>query len=101
MPAEHRHVSLAGYLGTFAALVVLAVLSLALSFAGLGAWGMPIALAIAAIKALLVALFFMHLVEQPSANSFVALSAFVLVVLLVGVTVVDVETRTSQSGAAK
>lgn len=93
MPAEHRHVSLIGYLATFAALVLLAVLSLALSFADLEAWAMPVAITIATIKALLVALVFMHLVEQPSANSFVVLSAVALVVLLVGLVVADVETR--------
>jgi len=97
MPTDHRNVSLTGYLATFAALVVLALFSLVLSFVGLGAWAMPIALVVAGIKALLVALVFMHLVEQPSANSFVALSALALVVVFIGLVVADVDTRPSKS----
>jgi cytochrome c oxidase subunit IV len=81
------------YLVTFAVLLGLAVLSFALSFADLGFAALPVALVIAATKAVLVALVFMHLVEQPTTNAVVALVAVALAVTLVSLTVTDVATR--------
>lgn len=93
-----RHISLAAYLWTFAALVALAGLSLALSFVELGPWSVPIALMIAVVKMILVALVFMHLLEQPGANRLVPLAAIALLVLLVGLMAVDVGTRVPGRG---
>jgi caa(3)-type oxidase subunit IV len=88
-----HHVTSRLHLLTFAALVGLAALSLALSFAELGAWGLPIALLIAAVKIVLVALVFMHLVEQPFSHGMVALLALALALVLIGLTATDVATR--------
>jgi cytochrome c oxidase subunit 4 len=49
------------YFMVWAALMVLTVVTAAVSFVDLGQWSLPVALAIASGKALLVALFFMHL----------------------------------------
>ena len=97
--ASHRHhVSLLGYGLTFVALIVLSGLTLGAAFLELGRWGMVVSLSIAGIKALLIALFFMHLVEQPAANRFAALTAVLLAGLLVGLMVVDIATRPGLQG---
>lgn len=88
-----HHVTPLGYLATFGALLLLSGITLALSFVHLGRWSVAIALLIASTKALLVALFFMHLVEQRTTNRLVAVTAIVFVGLLVGLMVVDVDTR--------
>ncbi len=52
----------------------------------LGAGNLPLALAIATIKATLVVLFFMHLKEAPGANRLVfVVSVLFLIVMMVGV----------------
>lgn len=61
----HEHHDEAGsvrlYVTIFVALLVLTAATVAASFAPLGDWHIPVAIGIAAIKALLVLLFFMHL----------------------------------------
>src|SRR5262249_27568342 len=52
------------YYGVFAALIALTVLTVLLSFLHLGNWHTVVGLIIAAAKALLVALFFMHLIHS-------------------------------------
>ncbi len=59
----------------------------------LGAWALPLALAIATTKSVLVLLFFMHLWEQKGANRMVVAMSFVFVLLLMGLTLSDVATR--------
>ena len=66
--SEHKHVSGIGYVFTFIGLIVLATVSLLISFLHWPVWGTVIALGIAVIKALLVAFFFMHLAEQRFTN---------------------------------
>jgi len=87
--ASHRTT----YLKTFAALLVLTATTFGLSFASLGAFQAPVALAIAAAKATLIALFFMHLVEQARVNAAVLVVALLLVAVFVGLTAADVATR--------
>jgi cytochrome c oxidase subunit 4 len=61
-PAHAIHVlSPAVVLGTAATLFALTALTVAISRVDLGAWSVGVALAIATLKASLVALFFMHL----------------------------------------
>lgn len=82
------------YLYTFGALVALTTLTLLLSFVPLGAWAMPAAMAIALVKAVLVALYFMHLVEHRT-SSWVAFAVSVLLAMtLVGLAWLDVISRT-------
>lgn len=94
----HPHVTPLGYALTFLALLVLSGLTLAVSFVQLGIWSVVIAMAIAGGKALLVALFFMHLIEQRASNRFVALSSLALVGTLIALMVVDVDTRPALLG---
>lgn len=81
------------YVATFVALVVLTLLTWWLSTLPLGAMEVPVALAIASLKMLLVVLFFMHLVEQPATNAFVLVFGVTMLVLLVALSGVDVATR--------
>ena len=59
---SHHHIlPLRVYLGVFAGLLVLTAVTVAVSFMHFGAFNLVVAMFIAAIKASLVAMFFMHL----------------------------------------
>ncbi len=88
-----RHIGASGYLITYLALVVLATISLLLSFAHWPAGDLPLSLVIAVAKAFLVLWFFMHLAEQRFSNRFVVAVAAAMVVLLVALASADVATR--------
>lgn len=81
------------YVGTWSLLVVLAAVSLALSFASLGPFEMPVALAIAVAKAVLVAIFFMELLEEGFLTRLIVATLVVWLALLLGFMVLDVLTR--------
>jgi cytochrome c oxidase subunit IV len=76
-------------IGTFAALMVLTVLTVAVTFVDLGNFNLFLAMVIATVKATLVALFFMHLVWDRSFCSIVFLGALVFVGLFIGVVLLD------------
>lgn len=81
------------YVLTFVGLLVLTTLTLLLSFAPLGAWHVPTAMAIAAAKTLLVALFFMHLLEHRTTSWVAVLVSLLLAGTLIGLSVLDVASR--------
>src|SRR5690242_19837593 len=83
------------YLWTWLGLLALAGLSFGLSFAPLGGFGPPVALTIGVIKAVLIAAFFMHLVEQPSVSRWTFGVGLLLVLVLVVMVAIDVVTRPS------
>ena len=58
-----------------------------------GGWGVVVALGIASTKGALVALFFMHLYDQPGPNRIVFVTSLVFVALLCVLTVLDNATR--------
>jgi cytochrome c oxidase subunit 4 len=60
-----------------------------------GAWALLVALAIATVKATLVALFFMHLWDHGGANRLVLVTSLFFVALLLGLTVLDNASRFS------
>jgi cytochrome c oxidase subunit 4 len=82
------------YHATFAGLIVLTTLTLALSFLHLGAASIPVALTIAVVKSTLILLFFMHLTEQRVSNWVAFVTAVLLVSTLVGLVLLDVASRT-------
>ncbi len=90
---ETRHPSFWHYGIVYVALMGLAVLSFGLSFLPIGGWQDAIAILIGALKALLVAAYFMHLVEQRFANRLVPSVAVALAVILVVITTLDPITR--------
>jgi cytochrome c oxidase subunit 4 len=77
----------------FAGLLVLTSLTLGLSFAPLGSWHVPIALLIAAAKTLMIALIFMDLLQQRTANWLAMIIALLLLTVFVGASALDVATR--------
>lgn len=88
MKIERKH-----QYGTFVALILLTFLTFGLSFADLGDWGAVLALLIASAKALLVAGFFMHLLEGRTSNRLAFATAVGMFCLLVLFTTLDVQTR--------
>jgi cytochrome c oxidase subunit 4 len=82
------------HLLTFVVLVVLATASLLVGvFVHLPVVAPAISLAIAAVKAVLVLWFFMHLAEQTFRTRLAVAVALVLVLMLVALTATDVATR--------
>ena len=88
-----KEVSLVATLATGVALIALWILSWALSGVELGRWSIVIALAIAALKAALVVLFFMEIVVEKTSVHVALASGVALVGLMIGLMVLDVRTR--------
>lgn len=83
----------------WALLMVLMIVTAALSRVPMGAWNTPIALVIATIKALLVLLFFMHVKYESYKITWVAvIGGFFWLFLLLGLTMTDYLTRAGFSG---
>ena len=80
-------------LGVGLALLVLTTTSFGIAHLPLGSAALPVALSIAAIKSLLIALFFMHLLEQRASNALVFGTAVFFLVLMLGVTLLETATR--------
>jgi caa(3)-type oxidase subunit IV len=81
------------YVWTWAALMLLSALAMAVSARFHGGAGHALALGIAAVKGLLVALFFMHLAERAGSSAVVIVGALILVGFFVGLTAADIPTR--------
>ena len=81
------------YLVVWLALLGLTALTYLTGSMHLGAWALPVALTIAAVKSALVAVIFMHLNESSGATRLVFATALVFVALLIFFTVADVATR--------
>ncbi|MFB3908672.1 MAG: cytochrome C oxidase subunit IV family protein [Candidatus Eisenbacteria bacterium] len=75
--------------GIWAALMVLTIVTVAVTKVDLGGANLWIALAIATVKASLVALFFMHLKYDRPFNAIVFLTALAFVSLFVGIALTD------------
>ena len=81
------------YLVTWIILLVLTVVSWQTATMDLGGFDAAVMLGIATIKAVLVVLFFMHLLHARFANKMVVIVSAFFVVLLVVLTAADVATR--------
>lgn len=81
------------YFATWAALMVLLALTTASAFVPLGAWNAIINFVIAAMKALLVAVFFMHLNRMSAFVRVVAATAIFMLALLFALSGSDYATR--------
>ncbi len=81
------------YIGVYAALVLLTVVTVLVSFVNLGVMNVVVALLIASVKASLVALFFMHLKgEGRLVWGFALVPIFFLLLIILG-TLVDTQLR--------
>ncbi len=93
--AEHI-VSRKTYIVVWGALMALMILTAGLSRINLGEWSTVVALAIAAIKALLVILFFMHVRYESQKMAWVfVLAGFFWLGILLALTMTDYLTRGS------
>ena len=81
------------YLAVFAALLVLTVVTVLVSYVDLGLWNTVVALVIASVKASLVALFFMHLKGETRLVWGFALFPIVFLVLIIFGTLSDTMLR--------
>lgn len=75
--------------GTFGGLLVLTIVTVAVTYVDLGALNLWVALLIAGFKATLVAMFFMHLWWDRRFNAFVLICGLAFVVLFIGFALLD------------
>jgi len=75
------------------ALLVLTTVTYLLHELPHGAWSLPVALGIAAVKGVLIALWYMHLTEQRGSNALVPLTAVIFVVVVLVVVVIETGQR--------
>jgi len=85
-----------GHFLVWVALMVLLLLTLGSAYLKLGVWNGVINLAIAAVKAMLVAIFFMHLRSASALLRIVAAVALLMLALLFGLSRSDYATRLIQ-----
>lgn len=91
---HHPHVlPLKIYFGVAAALLFLTWVTVAVSYFDAGPFQVPIALAVASLKASLVALFFMHLKYEDKFYGLVFVAAFIFLSLFFIFTLADTERR--------
>lgn len=81
------------YYLVFAALIGLTAVTVSVSFLHLGPWHTAAGLAIAVCKALLVAMFFMHVLQSGRLTLVVILAALFWLGILLGLTMTDYLTR--------
>lgn len=92
----HEHVlPLPVYFKVFGALMVLTLLTVGVSYVGLGPASLAVAMFVAIIKAGLVVGFFMHLRYDDRLHSFVFFSTVLFVAIFFILTMADVSTRDS------
>lgn len=90
----HAHVSSPLFMvAIFAALIVLTVVTVAVSYVDLGSANTIVALLVATLKAALVATFFMHLKGDKAFHSIIFVGAFVFLALFFGLSNDDLATR--------
>jgi cytochrome c oxidase subunit 4 len=77
----------------FIGLLALTLATTLIARVDLGVWHLPVALAIAAAKTLLIALYFMHLRWSPGLLGLVALGAVLWLAILLGGSMDDYATR--------
>lgn len=88
----HVHVESRGQLiAIFLVLVALTLLSVAASRLDVGAWEVYVSMGIAAAKASLVALYFMHLRYDTPFNTIALVTAILCLALFLSLTLADVE----------
>jgi cytochrome c oxidase subunit IV len=92
--SKHGHVlPLKVYIGVWGALMFLTVITVAVAQVDLGPLNVPLALAIASVKAALVALIFMHLLWDEKFNLVVLASSLLFALVFLGFTIYDPLTR--------
>jgi cytochrome c oxidase subunit IV len=81
------------YITVFTALLVLTVVTVAISFVDLGSYNLVIAMLVASIKASLVAMFFMHLYYDNKLNLIIFLISILFLAIFIIFIMFDTMTR--------
>jgi cytochrome c oxidase subunit 4 len=90
---SHPSVPVRVYFAVFAALIVFTLITVAVAFVDLGPLNTVAAMTIAAVKAFLVLLYFMHLRYTSRLNWAFAATGFVWLVFIIGLTMSDMISR--------
>jgi cytochrome c oxidase subunit 4 len=90
---EEEHHGAGRYWMTFITLLVLTGATWYFAHRNLGPWQFPVAVFIAILKASMVVLFFMHLIDQKGANRLVFAVAIIFVLVLIAFVYSDILTR--------
>jgi cytochrome c oxidase subunit 4 len=90
---SHPSVSLRVYFAVFAALIAFTLITVAVAFVDIGPLNTVVALTIAAIKAFLVLLYFMHLRYTGRLTWAFAATGFVWLAFIIGLTMSDMVSR--------
>jgi len=98
---SHDHGGLKSYAAVLGALLVLTVITVGASYLDFGAANIVIAIAIATVKATLVALFFMHLKYDKPVNAMILVSCFLFLGLLLTFCLLDIDNRTDEAPTGK
>jgi cytochrome c oxidase subunit 4 len=91
--APHHRASLVTYFAVFFGLMLLTVLTVAVSRVDLGTMNTAVAMAIAILKTSLVILWFMHVIHSPRMTWLVVMSAFIWLAVLFVLLFADYLTR--------
>lgn len=91
--APHHQASLVTYFAVFGGLMLLTVLTVAVSRIDLGTMNTAVAMAIAVVKTSLVILWFMHVIHSPRMTWLVVMSAFIWLAVLFVLLFADYLTR--------
>jgi cytochrome c oxidase subunit 4 len=91
--APHHQASLVTYFAVFFSLMILTVLTVAVSRLDLGTLNTAVAMAIAVLKATIVILWFMHVIHSPRLTWIVVMSSFIWLAVLFVLTFADYLTR--------
>ncbi len=75
------------------ALLILTAVTVGAAYINLGSGNIVIALAIATVKAILVALFFMHLRWEKPMDSLIAMAGFIFLGIFIGFCLLDFDSR--------
>jgi len=87
---EHNHTSVSGYLMVFGALMVLTLVTVAISRISFGTfWDAALSVGIACTKASLVLYYFMHLRESPKIIGLIAVGSIAWLLILFMFTIAD------------
>jgi cytochrome c oxidase subunit 4 len=91
--SDHHVFPIKTYLGVFAALLVLTVITVAVSYMDLGPASLYVALLVAFIKAAFVVGFFMHLRYDSTFHQLLFFSSGVFILIMFGFTFIDLSSR--------
>ncbi|HEY3321888.1 MAG TPA: cytochrome C oxidase subunit IV family protein [Planctomycetota bacterium] len=89
---DQRHIPLKVSLCVWATLIVLTLITVTASRIDLGALNVWIALGIATVKAVLVLLFFMHMIYERPMNFVVLFTALLFVFIFISIAILDTST---------